>query len=116
MTQILNIFFYSDPGMLPKYSLTGTYYAEGKTRYNGTVQEGIWCENDVVLTSMRRDYIASTLIRHYVASTLIRRHFRTKCPLGVHHFFASNLRRETISTVLTKDRRFCVHLVGKKQM
>ena len=34
---------------------------------------GIWCENDVVLTSMRRDY---------VASTLIRRHFDTKCPLG----------------------------------
>ena len=34
---------------------------------------GIWCENDVVLTSMRRDY---------VASTLIRRHFGTKCPLG----------------------------------
>ena len=42
--------------MLPKYSLTGTYYAEGKTRYDGTVPEGIWCENDVVLTSMRRDY------------------------------------------------------------
>ena len=35
---------------------------------------GIWCENDVVLTSMRRDY---------VASTLIRRHFGTKCPLGM---------------------------------
>ena len=34
---------------------------------------GIWCKNDVVLTSMRRDY---------VASTLIRRHFGTKCPLG----------------------------------
>ena len=34
---------------------------------------GIWCENDVVLTSMRCDYIASTLIR---------RHFDTKCPLG----------------------------------
>ena len=34
---------------------------------------GIWCNNDVVLTSMRRDY---------VASTLIRRHFGTKCPLG----------------------------------
>ena len=39
----------------------------------GKAPAGIWCENDVVLTSMRRDY---------VASTLIRRHFRTKCPLG----------------------------------
>ena len=38
-----------------------------------TISAGIWCENDVVLTSMRRDY---------VASTLIRRHFDTKCPLG----------------------------------
>ena len=34
---------------------------------------GIWCQNDVVSTSMRRNH---------VASTLIRRHFRTKCPLG----------------------------------
>ena len=34
---------------------------------------GIWCENDIVLTSMQRDD---------VASTLIRRHFFTKCPLG----------------------------------
>ena len=34
---------------------------------------GIWCQNDVELTSMRRDD---------VASTLIRRHFGTKCPLG----------------------------------
>ena len=33
----------------------------------------IWCENDVVLTSMRCDH---------VASTLIQRHFGTKCPLG----------------------------------
>ena len=37
------------------------------------IPAGIWCENDVVLTSMRRDY---------VASTLIRRHCDTKCPLG----------------------------------
>ena len=35
---------------------------------------GIWCQNDVVSTSMRRDH---------VASTLIRRHFPTKCPLGI---------------------------------
>ena len=34
---------------------------------------GIWCQNDVVSTSMRRDH---------VASTLIRRHFHTICPLG----------------------------------
>ena len=34
---------------------------------------GIWCENDVGSTSMRR---------HHVASTLIRRHFGTKCRLG----------------------------------
>ena len=34
----------------------------------------IWCENDVVLMSMRRDH---------VASTLIQRHFGTKCPLGL---------------------------------
>ena len=33
----------------------------------------IWCENNVVSTSMRRDH---------VASTLIQRHFGTKCPLG----------------------------------
>ena len=34
---------------------------------------GLWCQNDVVLTSMRRNH---------VASTLIRRHFHTKCPMG----------------------------------
>ena len=34
---------------------------------------GIWCQNDVVLTSMRRDD---------VASTLIRRNFFVMCPLG----------------------------------
>ena len=39
----------------------------------GANPAGIWCENDVVLPSMRRDYLASTLIR---------RHFGTKCPLG----------------------------------
>ena len=36
---------------------------------------GIWCQNDVVLTSMRRC--------HHVASTLIRRHF-TPCARWVH--------------------------------
>ena len=34
---------------------------------------GIWCQNDVVSTSMRR---------HHVASTLIRRHFHVMCLLG----------------------------------
>ena len=34
---------------------------------------GIWCQNDVVSTSMRRNH---------VASTLIRRHFHVMCPLG----------------------------------
>ena len=38
-----------------------------------TIPAGIWCQNDVVSTSMRRNH---------VASTLLRRHFRTKCPLG----------------------------------
>ena len=33
---------------------------------------GIWCQNAIVSTSMRR---------HHVASTFIRRHF-TSCPLG----------------------------------
>ena len=39
----------------------------------GASPVGIWCQNDVVLTPMRR---------HHVSSTLIRRHFGTKCPLG----------------------------------
>ena len=39
------------------------------------IPTGIWCQNDVVFTSMRR---------HHVASTLIRRHFRSKCPLGCY--------------------------------
>ena len=39
----------------------------------GNYPVGIWCQNDVVSTSMRRDH---------VASTLIRRHFNTKYPLG----------------------------------
>ena len=34
---------------------------------------GIWCQNDDVSTSIRRDH---------VASTLIRRHFYVMCPLG----------------------------------
>ena len=46
---------------------------------------GIWCQNDVVLTSMRR---------HHVASTSIRRHFGTKCPLGI---FLRHLHTEFMS-------------------
>ena len=34
---------------------------------------GIWCQNDVISTSMRRNH---------VASTLIRRHLYVMCPLG----------------------------------
>ena len=39
----------------------------------GACPADIWWENDVVLTSMRRDQ---------VASMLIQRHFGTKWPLG----------------------------------
>ena len=42
------------------------------TQHRVVIPAGIWCENDVGSTSMRR---------HHVASTLIRRHFGTKCPL-----------------------------------
>ena len=41
---------------------------------------GIWCQNDVVSTSMRRNH---------VASTLVRRHLYFMCPLGCVGF-ASN--------------------------
>ena len=34
---------------------------------------GIWCQNDAVSTSMRRNH---------VATTLIRRHIYAMCPLG----------------------------------
>ena len=33
----------------------------------------IWCQNDVISTS----------VRNHVASTLIRRHFHVMCPLGL---------------------------------
>ena len=45
----------------------------GYLHRKGACPVGIWCQNDVVLTSMRRDD---------VASTSIQRHFDTKCPLG----------------------------------
>ena len=41
--------------------------------YKESPQRAFGAKTDVVLTSMRRDY---------VASTSIRRHFGTKCPLG----------------------------------
>ena len=57
---------------------------------------GIWCENDVVLTSMRRDY---------VASTLIRRHFDTRCPLGKGICYL-HLAVSSITLVIHSDFRF----------
>ena len=53
---------------------------------------GIWCQNDVELTSMRRDD---------VASTLIRRHFGTKCPLGSYES-AEQLRTRQHSVTISK--------------
>ena len=41
--------------------------------YDGPYPVGIWCQNDVVLTLMRR---------HHVASTFIRRHFLHHVPAG----------------------------------
>ena len=40
---------------------------------HGSIPVGMWCQNDVVSTSMRR---------HHVVSTLIRPHFYVMCPLG----------------------------------
>ena len=45
-------------------------------RYCSYCPVGIWCQNDVVSTSMRRNH---------VASTIIRRHFYAMCPLGECH-------------------------------
>ena len=44
------------------------------------VPVGIWCKNDVVSTSIRRNHVASTFIRH----------FYVMCPLG-------SLARDTIT-------------------
>ena len=65
---------------------------------------GIWCQNDVVSTSMRR---------HHVASTLIRRHFGTKCPLGYvlrSHFFICSAWSNFVLQFL---KRFTAHMVSK---
>ena len=71
-----------ESGALP-IALRGPLIQEGQLSVLAKVcPAGIWCENDVVLTSMRRDY---------VASTLIRRHFDTKCPLGVHEELVNRL-------------------------
>ena len=69
--------------LCPRYSGTLTSTAPTDIRlwetltftFFNTYPADIWCENDAVLTSMRRDH---------VASTLIQRHFGTKCPLGKH--------------------------------
>ena len=63
-----------------KEKLDSTFYIPylgyGETLIPTVFPAGIWCQNDVVSMSMRRNH---------VASTLIRRHFRTKCPLGYDH-------------------------------
>ena len=55
--------------MLPLESLITIYIKAKKV-----IPVGIWCQNDVVSTSMRRDH---------VASMLIRRHFYVMCLLGL---------------------------------
>ena len=45
---------------------------------------GIWCQNDVVSTSMRRDH---------VASTLTQRHFYAMCPLSSYLLYAYEKRK-----------------------
>ena len=62
----------------------------------------IWCENDVVLTSMLRDH---------VASTLIQRHFGTKCPLG-SHISCSPLLKTAVKTEAYLYTRFIYGLLG----
>ena len=63
---------------------------------------GIWCQNDVVSTWMRR---------HLVASTLTRRHFHVICPLGTIWNVIITQQRHgiskvntTVSSVLSTDR------------
>ena len=64
---------------------------------------GTWRKNDVVLTSMRHDY---------VASMSIRRHFGTKCPLGSHSpkyrwmYFNQHIKKINRNT---KHKRFVLH-------
>ena len=56
---------------------------------------GIWCQNVVVLTSMRRDD---------VASTSIQRHFDTKCPLGLEPCVLGIYLRGSISWRCSTDQ------------
>ena len=51
---------------------------------------GIWCQNDVVSMSMRRDH---------VASTLIRRHFHTKCTLGYGYCMTAIPHKKYLSNI-----------------
>ena len=63
------------------------------------VPVGIWCQNDVVSTSMRRDD---------VASTLIRRHFYVMCPLGSYQIHAIFLcRASQYVIVIQRYVRLC---------
>ena len=59
---------------------------------------GIWCENDVVLTSMRRDY---------VASTFIRRHFDTKCPMGIVASMVGGSFVLNVNECSLKEKKLC---------
>ena len=63
-------------------TLISFFFSDVVVDSKGSYPAGIWCKNDVVLTSMRRDD---------VASTLIRRHFRTKCPLGTFRMYLLKL-------------------------
>ena len=47
------------------------------SRLHEIIPAGVWCQNDVVSTSMR----------HHVASTLIRRHFDVMCTLPARTMF-----------------------------
>ena len=99
------------------FSNTATYQLvqTGSASFVAWHPAGIWCENDVVLTSMRRDDVASTLIRRHfhtkcqnvvltsmrrddVASTLIRRHFHTKCQNVVF----TSMRRDDVASTLIR--------------
>ena len=66
-----NLLFFSwQSGLSTGSHMPKTSHAE---RREEVYPAGIWCQNDVVSTSMRR---------HHAASTLIRHHFYVMCPLG----------------------------------
>ena len=68
---------------------------------------GIWCQNDVVLTSMRR---------HHVASTSIRRHFGTKCPLGNQSLRCMGIHPFFYPIFLKKGQYFLLASLGDKTL